>query len=224
MNFRGVLANLFAGAIVAALIPLGCGGAIQEAGPVVVRRQRELPKMPKVASIEVPEATAREMSACVEAMNHPSAEPSHAFQYNIETNEQGTVLEVKLRDSTLRDTSLEACFKRALAAMEVPEDALQLRRAKPVSGGESTYSSRANVGIVQAAAVPIALAPIVITALGVTIIVGISIDILRNATSGPDCKEVKEDCLVACNAKLPTGDFGFRFWNCVNRCMRTAGC
>jgi hypothetical protein len=42
------------------------------------------------------------MTACVEAMNHQSAEPSHAFQYNLGASEQGKVLEVKLRDSTLR--------------------------------------------------------------------------------------------------------------------------
>lgn len=86
------------------------------------------------------------------------------------------------------------------------------------------YSSRGEVGVVQAVVAPIALAPIVIPALGVTIIVAISVSIIRDAVSGPDCNEVKADCIVACNGKLPTGDFGFRFWNCVNRCMRTAGC
>lgn len=84
--------------------------------------------------------------------------------------------------------------------------------------------SRSSVGVVQAVAAPIALAPMLIPALGVTIIVAISIEIVRNAASGPDCKEVKEDCIVACNPKLPTPDFGFKFWNCVKRCMETAGC
>jgi hypothetical protein len=228
MNCRGVLANLFAGAIVAAMIPLGCSGAIQDAEPAVVHRQRELPKMPKVASIEVPAATAREMTACVEAMNHQSAEPSHGFQYNLEANGQGKVVKVKLHGSTLREPLLEACFARALAAMDVPEEALRLRGAKPVSGGESTYSSRANVGIVQAAAVPIALAPIVITALGVTIIVGISIDILRNATSEDAerarCRAVNEACQQKCLPKLKHSDFGNQFHRCMRECREAAGC
>jgi hypothetical protein len=113
--------------------------------------------------------------------------------------------------------------------MDVPNDAFRLRGAKPVSGGENTYSSRADVGIVQAAAAPIAFLPMVIVAGGVTILVGVTVVVVAHAIDDVKaeqerCKQVKEDCIVACNGKLPTGDFGFRFWNCVNRCVRTAGC
>lgn len=38
------------------------------------------------------------------------------------------------------------------------------------------------------------------------------------------CREVKNDCIVICSRSLPTGDNGFAFFNCVNRCMSSAGC
>jgi hypothetical protein len=224
MNCRAVMTNLGAGAIVSAMCGIGCSGPQPE--PLYVHNDSVPPTMSESArSIEVPEATVRELKACVETKYRRSAEPSHAFQYNLGANDQGKVLEVNLRDSTLRDGLLEACFERALAAMEVPKDALQFRVAKPFSGGESTYSSRADISIVQAAAAPIALVPIVLVTAGVTILVGVTIYIAAEALEEQErCKGVKEDCIVACNGKLPTGDFGFRFWNCVNRCMRTAGC
>ena len=40
-----------------------------------------------------------------------------------------------------------------------------------------------------------------------------------------DCKQVKDDCIETCSeTSLPSGDNGFRFWNCVNKCMEAAGC
>jgi hypothetical protein len=132
---------------------------------------------------------------------------------------------VKLHGATVRDGSLEACFKRALEAMVVPDEALRMRAVRPVSGGESMLWSRGDVGIVQAAAAPIALAPILIPALGVTIIVAISLDIIRKATSGVDCKQVKQECIEYCSdVTLPTPDFGWKFQKCKNECIEGRGC
>ena len=39
------------------------------------------------------------------------------------------------------------------------------------------------------------------------------------------CKKVKEDAIELCwNSSLPSGDNGFRFWNCVNAYMEANGC
>ena len=39
------------------------------------------------------------------------------------------------------------------------------------------------------------------------------------------CKQVKQDCIERCSdTALPTGDHGFRFWNCVNKCMAESNC
>ena len=177
-------------------------------------------------SVEVPEETARDMKACVEAMKEPSAEPSYAFQYNLGASEQGKVLEVKLHDSTLREPSLEACFEGALRAMAVPKDALGLRGTKPFSGGESTYSSRADVGIVQAAAAPIAMLPIILVAAGVTIVVGVTIYVATEAiTEKERCKKVKADCLAYCSIDtLHQGRSEPAFTRCMRACLEKENC
>jgi RHS repeat-associated protein len=39
------------------------------------------------------------------------------------------------------------------------------------------------------------------------------------------CKKVKQDCVAKCSdTALPTHDYGFAFWNCVNKCMAEANC
>jgi RHS repeat-associated protein len=40
-----------------------------------------------------------------------------------------------------------------------------------------------------------------------------------------DCKQVKQFCIESCTeSSLPSGDNGFRFFNCLNRCLEAAGC
>lgn len=42
---------------------------------------------------------------------------------------------------------------------------------------------------------------------------------------GVDCKQQKDKCIEQCSdTALPSGDGGFRYWNCVNDCMTAAGC
>jgi RHS repeat-associated protein len=38
------------------------------------------------------------------------------------------------------------------------------------------------------------------------------------------CKEVKKGCIAKCSGTLPTKDYGFTFFNCVNQCMADNGC
>jgi hypothetical protein len=42
--------------------------------------------------------------------------------------------------------------------------------------------------------------------------------------SEAECKQIKDDCIAECARELPTPDHGFKFWNCVNDCMRREGC
>lgn len=40
-----------------------------------------------------------------------------------------------------------------------------------------------------------------------------------------DCSRVRADCLAECSfTHLPTQDYGFAFWNCVNQCAARSGC
>lgn len=39
------------------------------------------------------------------------------------------------------------------------------------------------------------------------------------------CKQIRNKCIAECsNTALPSGDYGFLFWNCVNKCMQRYGC
>jgi len=39
------------------------------------------------------------------------------------------------------------------------------------------------------------------------------------------CKRIRNMCIAQCsNTSLPSGDYGFNFWNCVNKCMQRYGC
>ena len=39
------------------------------------------------------------------------------------------------------------------------------------------------------------------------------------------CRKVKNECIEDCSDEaMPTGDHGFKFWNCVNSCMERRGC
>jgi hypothetical protein len=39
------------------------------------------------------------------------------------------------------------------------------------------------------------------------------------------CKRIRNMCIARCSAtSLPSGDYGFNFWNCVNKCRQSYGC
>lgn len=39
------------------------------------------------------------------------------------------------------------------------------------------------------------------------------------------CRQIRNKCVAECsNTALPSGDYGFLFWNCVNKCMQRYGC
>lgn len=199
---------LFAPLMVATSIPLGCGGTLEDY--VVLS-----PSTEEIHQSSQPQASptiVRQLKECIESADYRWTESTYAFQYDLTATEERKVDKVKLRDTTLEHAALQACFERVLLTMAVPEEAIRLRSSKPFSGGENSSFSRKNVGVVQAAAAPIAMAPIIIPAIGVVIIVAISIEIIRNATSGPDCKQIKQECIVYCSdTTLPTSDYGWKF-------------
>jgi len=49
--------------------------------------------------------------------------------------------------------------------------------------------------------------------------------VIKKVTEKPDCEKIREYCICKCSeTTLPTGDNGFKFWNCVNKCMEENGC
>src|SRR5262249_37949874 len=44
------------------------------------------------------------------------------------------------------------------------------------------------------------------------------------ATDDEFCKRVRNMCIAQCSdTSLPSGNYGFSFWNCVNKCMQRYG-
>jgi RHS repeat-associated protein len=59
----------------------------------------------------------------------------------------------------------------------------------------------------------------------VCLAVGTALVLTSDSAPAPDCKQVKKQCIEQCSdSSLPTGDNGFKFWNCLNKCMADNGC
>jgi hypothetical protein len=154
------------------------------------------------------------MQGCADRLAPKLPGESFAVLFDVNVGANGNT--VKVKDSMLDGSPLEHCLATALERMDTSVSMFQ---------PNVSPQSRGMVGIAQVLVAPVALAPIALVAAGVTVLVGVTIYVATGGLNiSEHCKEVKEDCIVACNNKLPTGDFGFRFWNCVNKCMRTAGC
>lgn len=124
-------------------------------------------------------------------------------------------------DFLIRGSALEACLAQALERMDLALNMLDAQRVSP--------QSHASRGVVQVAAAPIALAPIVLVAAGVTILVGVTIYVATEAidvaSESNRCRQVKEKCIDHCSglAGLPAPGGG-RFRGCMRECMEAQGC
>lgn len=225
MSHQRAMKNMVRWGMIATIFHLGCGGT-QEEAQSAYHESTEPTTTASLASIEVPNAVVQAMKTCVETTTFSFSGGSQAFQYDVRANTQGKVSEVKRRDSTLRDPSLEECFERALAAMDVPTEALRLRISKPFSGGENKSWTRGNVGVVQAIAAPVALAPIALAAAGVVILVAVAVHVIDDTTAERErCKQVKQGCIEYCSdTVLDQGFHEPHFSRCMRTCMEQANC
>ncbi|MBI5874302.1 MAG: RHS repeat-associated core domain-containing protein [Deltaproteobacteria bacterium] len=47
----------------------------------------------------------------------------------------------------------------------------------------------------------------------------------KDDKDGEWCNKIRDYCIEKCSeSSLPTPDYGFKFWNCVNACLRKFGC
>ena len=165
-------------------------------------------------SPEAPRKTVREMQACAERHALRSSADSVAILIDIEA----TTSTVKIKDSMISGSALEACLARALEHMDLSAAAVNAPHVSP--------QSRASLGVVQVAAAPIALAPIVLVAAGVTILVGVTIYVATEAlTEKERCKKVKAECLAYCSIDtLHQGRPEPEFTRCMRACLEKDNC
>ncbi len=219
MIFRHVTAIVLA---TAWLISAGCG-----AGPrMSARASREViysrPPAHAAASLEAPREAVAALQTCADRYAPHLSSDMYAILFDVEKNTSGQITAVKIKDSMLNGSDIEECLTGVLELMVVPGTATNTRH-------NVSTQSRSMIGVVQAAAAPIALLPIVLVAAGVTILVGVTIYVATQAIDAGSetarCREVKEKCIAHCSgpAGLPAPGGG-RFRGCMRECMESQGC
>ncbi|WP_281328795.1 hypothetical protein [Polyangium sp. 6x1] len=183
----------------------------------------------------VPAATVARLQACAEHGADRLTDTHYAIAFDVDVKADGQVDTATVRESMIADREIVSCMEDALRGMTLPGVVTPLRSSGPVYGGGVSSAGRAPVGHPAAVVVGAAvnLVPILIVAAGVTIVVAVTVHVASEMSgpkdepppAQPDCKKVKDACITDCSrSSLPTGDYGFKFWNCVNRCMKAAGC
>jgi hypothetical protein len=171
-----------------AFTPLGCGGS---RGVEASSHGGEGPS--------VPDATIAELRACAEKSKARLKDTTYAFQFAVEVTEDGHADRVRLKDSFPGDDGMEGCMTRALEDMPVPLSVVQALSEQAEQAEAVSPESRGLMGNPFAAILggAISLAPAVVTAAGVTFVVGVTIYLGKEAIKERRRKRrIREKCLV----------------------------
>ncbi len=133
----------------------------------LVEAQPEPQPQTTTSSIEAPSKLVSALQLCADrfAPKLPKTAEHYAIMYDV--NVDGNGITAKVKDSQITGTELESCLTKVLERMEITESMVSTSRVSP--------KSRSVVGVVQAAAAPIALLPIILVAGGFTILLGVTI-------------------------------------------------
>lgn len=134
------------------------------------------PEPPQTATkaIEAPQKLVASLQLCADRFAPRLAgksETHYAVKYDLNIDDNGT--SVKVNDSMIPGTELEACLTNVLENLEIHNSVSSISKMSP--------KSRSLVGVVQAAAAPIALLPIVLVAGGFTILLGVTLYVVAEA-------------------------------------------
>ena len=175
-------------------------------------------------SIEAPRQTIVALQVCADRFASKLSGKSDMYTvlYDLEVTSSGATAKVK--DSMIPGSELETCLTRVLERMAVPEDVASTSHVSP--------QSRLFVGVVQAAAAPIALLPIVLISGGITILVSVSIYVAAEVVEAlrrrpkweRDCQDQITACLASDLADKRGSVFGSsRCLMCGEFCKKTKG-
>jgi hypothetical protein len=201
-------------------MPLGCGSSQD----FTVESPRPTHDGPTA-----PESTVAQLTECAKQGALHLADTNYAIIFDVDVTESGTVREAKIRESLIPDRGMESCMVRALEAMSVPRSIMGMLASQPVS-----RQSREYLGYVGALGGAVNLIPIVIGALGVTILVAVTLHVAEEAVEAARrrlkvekrCKELLEECLeYPQQPEWNRGTFGDRkaCESCFGICKRENG-
>ncbi len=183
---------------------------------------------------EAPGYVVAQMESCAKQGEGTLASGVYPILIDVNATEDGHVRGVNVKDSMLGGTGIESCVVRALEGTSFPASLTGLRSSRGVSGGLVAPGSRALVGSPLALAAPaVALTPIVIVAAGVTIMVAITLYVVKEVTTSTRtdsddekerCRKVKEACIQKCMPEFKKRDHGNSFHKCLKECRDAEGC
>lgn len=104
-------------------------------------------------------------------------------------NDEGKILQVNLKDSTLQDSEIEGCFRAVIGAMKIPEEALELRSSGPVSGGERRRREQRAPMASESESPRIFLGPMIVEAVGIEVIIQVGVGIIAAVATLVDTTE-----------------------------------
>jgi len=202
--------------VTAALVPLGCAAMIV------------YPALPDDRP-RVPDATAERLRACVDELGGELPRGSFTFDATLTVDEDGHVVDVKSKG--LPHEELAICMRRALRAMTVPDQLVQVEKLRlpesPAPANGQTPAERELPGHPAVlVAVAVALADLIIE-VGPTIIVlaaavemsGEIAETARKKKKKDPCQEPFNDCLDSARQDKDGGRWRHSICtDCLDKC------
>ena len=172
-------AGLFVTCLAVCLVPAGCGATDEYAS---------VPEHPTDGAL--PASTVRALQACVE--ERAGRLQRHAYEIEFQVALKGDrVLEVKPKGPRLDDAGLEGCMIDALRRMA---DAGYAPDPDALISRGSLLPARGVLANVSVISQLIRLVPVVVSASGVTIVVGVAVLVVAAAVSLTERKPTEEEC------------------------------
>jgi len=157
-RMRSMVAVGFFGCATMAVVPLGCGSRLESPPPKLA---------PTSEGPHAPNRTIARWRECVEEYGPDMPGVSFTFHATVNVDENGQATEV---ETDVSHADLAGCTRAALRAMALPPELLLTWASDPLARGDGqTKAARGLVGNILIWGIRIALAPIVIEAAGVTI-------------------------------------------------------
>lgn len=153
-------------------------------------------------SIEAPQQLVLGLQTCADkfAPRLPKTANHYAVQYQLDVDANG--IKANVNDSMIPGSELESCLTKVFERMEITESMVSTSSVSP--------TSRSVVGVVQVAAAPIALLPIILVAGGFTILLGVTIYVAVEAVE--DVIEAARRRPITKNRCLDAAAGGTHMW------------
>jgi len=206
--WRWASATLFATTLAMCTVPTGC--AATDAGAETPPQPLELSPSSEPSLAPSTEAA---FQACVNEGVSRLSRNSYDVSFEVDATPKGVIRGVESKGKRLDDAKIEACMIRAVRAMPVrdllpPDDSL-LDDSVPASSQRVLPSARNLLGNTAVLPQVLRLAPVVLTASGVTIVVTVVVIVAVvavAATMSEECQQEWRDAKDKCAELLELND------------------